>query len=1383
MIISRIIQNSLDLSIETNDIPYQRSANHKIQFVKDPNYSNYSLQAYGKLPKTGYQESKEFKLELEDGNYIKLPSAVFATKGIFQIAISLTGVNGDIINLGIVSYKIRKSFGDSTNILPDNEKAWNSFVHLEVDNYFNNTYQSKLNDFNTKYDDTVTKYTEIVENSTEVKKEYDEVVSMKKSVDSSKQSIDNTKKQIDGTYDEYKKFANDTKTEINNAKQAIINGKNEINTLAKEKVDEYTQKVTDFNNNYDTKTASLDTKINEIQTNANEIVETSTEQLKENIAESKNDAIKQIQSEGQSYQDQINELQKSEALQGEVLDKLNEEVDLKLTSPYLNNKGENHVVNSDNGTLKNIIVKGNTVQNSTKGLNLINCTPKTTTINGITMVNNGDGTYTVNGTATDDFDIALAKYAMKQNIYYTLSGCPSGGSETTYYLDPRGYEYDTGSGLTIRNPERDFINCIRIVIKKDVTVNNLLFKPMFNEGQTAQPFEPYTGGAPSPSPEYPQEIKAVSKLSGAFYSKNLFDFNIIKDSNITRGTAVWTNNSVTITSNASDCYTESYSKKNYIKVKPNTTYTLLFKRDKSIQGSIYIFEKKDYDDSGYYDVNSNTSSDLKKAWTFTTKSSTNYLAFRLGIYSSGQTCTFSEIMLVEGSHTWDNISYENGKQSLLNYTLQNPLYKLGDVYDYIDVNKGKIVRNVGVVTFDGSSDEDIRLSPPDGSCRVYLYLFRNSILSIENINPYCKSNMFKFTNLWTDGVMSHNHLFYVSSTNIYVSYNEITSLNDFKTWLKQNPITVVYQLATPVEEPLPSDLQTLLQSLKSYYPQTNIMFDTEVEPYINFDYKLNLKSWIEDKDNKEIIYDKQNKEKDKYSTTFFENMFALQRTGKVYTVKFPKWETSHISTGEKLDANAGLVCEPSTKTIKGQNDYANIPLFKTYDVNAYVDDEGVRHVTAIKGDKDFKDEGKVDVFVLGMSYYENVWEDDQYWYYSRTDSPRDGYTIARECINRDGSIQAFGLYAKYVAGNIDGNLYSSKGLKPARYYGTTPLPANTTNTDTSYNGLVSLCHKRGSFYSGGMTCDYKYILTTFYLKYGTLNTQSIMGGCNNYSAQYEASIKSSTNNTYFPLTKAQADYFPVGASVSIGYKYGGSNLDRYYSTVSIYADNVKIIKKVALDDNNTALYLDTNTPFNTANTSSGAVFCSAMHWRSGFSDDILGRDGCPCETKSELTNGKFPIVIQGIECMVGGYETYGNAFMDIVDATGKREVYIQNDASQLTTDIATAKTTYKKSPYAIQPTKLNSWNYITRIDFDLENGAFVQTNVGQDGSSTTTGFADGVYVDNASSGQREFLGFGSLWLGSGAGLSCLGAGFGVGGAYWYILARLSINGVGGELTA
>ena len=300
-----------------------------------------------------------------------------------------------------------------------------------------------------------------------------------------------------------------------------------------------------------------------------------------------------------------------------------------------------------------------------------------------------------------------------------------------------------------------------------------------------------------------------------------------------------------------------------------------------------------------------------------------------------------------------------------------------------------------------------------------------------------------------------------------------------------------------------------------------------------------------------------------------------------------------------------------------------------------------------------------------------------------------------------------------------------------------------------------------------------------------------MYGCANCNFQYKAAIQSEDKNTYFPVTKSQATQIEIGSSVSVGYQSKFSStitVDRSYSNTHRYADDAKVLKKEDIDDNNVAIYLNITEPFNTmpvtiADGVESEIYISSMHWQSGFSDDVLDRDGCPCETKVQLVNGKFPMVIQGIEIMVGGYETYANAFMDIVDSTGKREVYVQNDASQLTTNVTTAKASYKKSQYAIQPSKVNSWNYITRIDFDLENGAFVQTNVGQDGSSTTTGFADGVYVDNASSGQREFLGFGILGAGSDAGLSCLGAHIGVGLALWSILARLSINGVGGELTA
>ena len=530
-------------------------------------------------------------------------------------------------------------------------------------------------------------------------------------------------------------------------------------------------------------------------------------------------------------------------------------------------------------------------------------------------------------------------------------------------------------------------------------------------------------------------------------------------------------------------------------------------------------------------------------------------------------------------------------------------------------------------------------------------------------------------------------------------------------------------------------------------------------------------------------------EREKYSQQFFENYFALQRTGKVYTVKFPKWATSQISAGEKLDDNKGLICEPSTRTIKGHDDYESIPLFRTFDVNAYVDDDGVRHVTAIKGDKNFKDTGKNDVFVLGMSYYEKTWADDQYWYYSRTDMPKDGYTIARECINKDGSIQPFGLYGKYVAGLINKKPYSSKGLKPMRYYSGSTSEFGFNSVANSFFDMPQTMAKKGKYYSGGMTCDYKYIATSFWLKFPTLNFQSVMSGCTGYSGQFTASMQYSDNRTYFPLSKSNAESIKVGSYVSVGYKAKSGNSlsnDRAFSTMHAYADDVKVLRKEDIDDGNVAVYLDVETGFNTmpvsvTDTLSSDIMISTMHWHSGYSDDILGRDGAPCDLKKELTNGIYPACIQGIECFVGGYETYANAFMNILDAN-HREVYITNDATLINTNATTMMNTFEKSKYTMSVTTPSQWNYITKVDLDLENGAFIQSEAGQSGSSSATGYADAVYFDDGTSGQREFLAFGSLDYWSIAGLFCCHGDGGLSAAYWGILARLSLNGVGGELT-
>jgi hypothetical protein len=320
--------------------------------------------------------------------------------------------------------------------------------------------------------------------------------------------------------------------------------------------------------------------------------------------------------------------------------------------------------------------------------------------------------------------------------------------------------------------------------------------------------------------------------------------------------------------------------------------------------------------------------------------------------------------------------------------------------------------------------------------------------------------------------------------------------------------------------------------------------------------------------------------------------------------------------------------------------------------------------------------------------------------------------------------------------------------------------------------MITLAHARGSYYIGGTMAEYMHILTTFYLQFATKNTQSIMKGNTDNSYQYNVST-AETNVHRVVLTTAQANNIDLYTYVSVGDRGTATNNDRQYAYMHNLANNVQVIGKETVDSSHTALILD-HANFNTTAT----TYVSTMHERSGFSDRILGRTG----SVGSNTNGKHGFVFNGIELSVGGYEVAGNAIMNIADSTGKREVYLTNDSTKLSGTYSTITSNFTKLGIAIQPTTLNAWNYITEYGFDLTNGAAVPTQAGQSGAGSSVGYADGLYVDNGTSGQREFLWLGHLGNGTNAGLSCLGASHGLTSGAWDILARLSINGVGGELT-
>ena len=497
-----------------------------------------------------------------------------------------------------------------------------------------------------------------------------------------------------------------------------------------------------------------------------------------------------------------------------------------------------------------------------------------------------------------------------------------------------------------------------------------------------------------------------------------------------------------------------------------------------------------------------------------------------------------------------------------------------------------------------------------------------------------------------------------------------------------------------------------------------------------------------------------------YTDIFFKNFFALQRTGKKYTVKFPLWETSQVSTGEKLDDNAGLIIEPSTITEKGRDDYAEIPLFKTYDCNVERIN-GKLQITAMKGDANYNAEEK-DTFVLGMPYYQKTWVQDGYFYLSRSDVQHEGYILCPEAKKTDG-MRSFCLYAKYVSGrNSSKTIGSYKGKAPVRNI-------------LSHNGCITEGKKRGEEYCFGSSFDIAYIQNTFLIKYADRDWNKRLGG---HFAAHENQFlisKPETGVKRVVLAKANAEKFPIGSSVSVGDLGEDVNKDRGNVKIHNICDNVNVLDIIEVDVDNKALVLDISENITTTAT----TWVTSMHWNSGFSDDIIGRDGCPCKTKSQISSMLYPSVIQGIECMVGGYETLGNAFMDIIDGT-HRDVYVCDDSTKLTTDINTAKKNYKKLPKQMTVTKNTQWCYGTNIHIDLENGMNIITQAGESGSGSSTGFCDGIYFDNATTGQREFLLLGSLgdWGIGGAFFSACSNG--LGNAWWAVLARLSLNVYRGE---
>ena len=499
------------------------------------------------------------------------------------------------------------------------------------------------------------------------------------------------------------------------------------------------------------------------------------------------------------------------------------------------------------------------------------------------------------------------------------------------------------------------------------------------------------------------------------------------------------------------------------------------------------------------------------------------------------------------------------------------------------------------------------------------------------------------------------------------------------------------------------------------------------------------------------------------------NYFALRRNGKVFTTKIYKWETSTSPVGVKMNANENMVAEPSVGRTEGRDDYAQYGLFHHFTCNFSVDENGFNHVDALEGQIGFTKYGKVQVGEVTMSAWFGIEDTTEavIYHYSDSQTELTPYPM-KESINPDGTISPFMIHAKYAAGDIDGVPYSSKGLAPAN-----GCQATQARNPVSYTGMITYMHKLGGHYCGTTSWDLFYRQLMMIIKYATTHSQSIMAGCTSYSNQNQNLVEE-TGVMRVVLTKAQAAGYVIGSYVSIGDVGSNTNKDRYFSYIHNKAYSVKVTKIEDVDDSNAAVYVDAPEAFDTTLT----TWITTMPWHSGATDEVAGSDGSP----NSNTNGKDPYKIQGIETCIGAYEVLGNVVMDIItgaDGNPARDVYVCEDASTLSSNIATVRENYKKAIAQVAYTAA-SWKYITEETTDPNLGIMIPTKVG---GGSTTGFADGLYTDTGTSGQREWLALGLLNHGAFAGLWLLTADYGWSGTTWTIVSGVSPNGTRGEWQA
>ena len=466
-------------------------------------------------------------------------------------------------------------------------------------------------------------------------------------------------------------------------------------------------------------------------------------------------------------------------------------------------------------------IEGKSEQVTTNGYQLFDASKlPTKTHGGATVTNNGDGSFTISGSGnlTENFSLSYTlkipsevKKIFKVGDLNLVNGNADGVPYFEIAILANGKTNYLRNGTIQITDEMMNASDLRLDVvvygKSGLAIKGGTIKPMlYQEGDGT--WEPFTGGMPSPNPNYPQEIRNALDEPLISIGRNLANPKkaFPNGSTSINGVSFKPNDDGTITLNGtSSAYIDIYFGNNdaFILNLPNGTYSLW----NNLELDNWIKTSR-----GEYIKNKVQVTDLNKIQA-------PFVRIHEGKTFDND---ILEVMLEQSEEKTKFAPFIFAEIPL---NLSEPLRSLPDgTCDTYE--NGVITRRIGVINVDG----DTQFASLNTNQNIaYLIISKYSVSGNKFFSGLCDKA--KVVQTWN---LKPNEITIMESPDLggmrvlFSVPEEVNTLELLKAYFTENPMTVYYPLRTPTTE------KVELPIVQTFYPYTNIYQVDDVKAKIQY---------------------------------------------------------------------------------------------------------------------------------------------------------------------------------------------------------------------------------------------------------------------------------------------------------------------------------------------------------------------------------------------------------------------------------------------------------------------------------------------------------------------------------------------------------------------